>query len=101
VEAIVTVDLVSVDEFEAVLVGVELLLVGELLLVVKVLLVLANVGELVAELWVVVLVAVDFISADEFEAVLLAVEVLLVGEILLVVDVLVLLSVVGELVIEL
>ncbi len=50
-EAIVAVDLVSVDEFEAVLVGVELLLVGELLLVVKVLLVLLSVvGELVIEL---------------------------------------------------
>ena len=48
-----------------------------------------------------VLVAVDFISADEFETVLLSVEVLLVGELLLVVDVLVLLFVVGELVIEL
>ncbi len=48
--AIVVVDLVSVDEFEAVLLAVGVLLVGELLLVVKVLLVLANVGELVAEL---------------------------------------------------
>jgi hypothetical protein len=48
VEAIVSVDFVSVDEFEAVLVGVELLLVGELLLVVEVL--LPAVGELVAEL---------------------------------------------------
>ncbi len=47
-EVIVVVDLVSVDEFEAVLVGVELLLVGELLLVVEVL--LPAVGELVAEL---------------------------------------------------
>ncbi len=47
-EAIVAVDLVSVDEFEAVLVGVELLLVGELLLVVEVL--LPAVGKLVAEL---------------------------------------------------
>ncbi len=49
-DAIVAVDLVSVDEFESVLVGVELLLVGELLLVVKVLLVLANEGEMVVEL---------------------------------------------------
>ena len=50
-EAIVSVDLVSVDEFEAVLVGVELLLVGELLLVVEVLLLvlLSGVGELVVE----------------------------------------------------
>ena len=47
-EAIVSVDFVSVDEFEAVLVGVELLLVGELLLVVEVL--LPAVGKLVAEL---------------------------------------------------
>ena len=47
------------------------------------------------------IVAVDLVSADEFETVLLAVEVLLVGELLLLVDVLVLLSVVGELVIEL
>ena len=49
-EAIVVVDLVSVDEFKAVLVGVELLLVGELLLVVEVLLLLFTVGELVVEL---------------------------------------------------
>ena len=47
------------------------------------------------------IVAVDFDSADEFETVLLSVEVLLVGELLLVVEVLVLLFVVGELVIEL
>ena len=54
------------------------------------------------------IVSVDFISADEFETVLLAVEVLLVGEILLVVEVMLLLlgvdellSVVGELVVEL
>ncbi len=54
------------------------------------------------------IVAVDFESADEFEAVLLAVEVLLVGEILLVVEVMLLLlgvdellSAVGELVVEL
>jgi hypothetical protein len=49
----------------------------------------------------VAIVAVDFASVDEFEAVLLAVELLLVGEVLLLVDVLVLLSVVGELVAEL
>jgi len=49
----------------------------------------------------VVLVAVDFESADEFEVVLLAVEVLLVGEILLVVDVLLLLADVGGMVDEL
>ena len=49
-EAIVSVDFVSVDEFEAVLVGVELLLVGELLLVVDVLLLFSTVWELVAEL---------------------------------------------------
>ena len=48
-----------------------------------------------------VLVAVDFISADEFETVLLSVEVLLVGELLLVVEVLLLLFTVGELVVEL
>ncbi len=54
------------------------------------------------------IVSVDFESADEFEAVLLAVEVLLVGEILLVVEVMLLLlgvdellSAVGELVVEL
>ncbi len=49
-EAIVAVDLVSVDEFETVLLAVEVLLVGELLLVVEVLLVLANEGEMVVEL---------------------------------------------------
>jgi len=51
VEAIVAVDLVSVDEFEAVLLAVELLLAGELLLVVEVLLLvlLSGVGELVVE----------------------------------------------------
>ena len=49
-EAIVTVDLVSVDEFEAVLLAVEVLLVGELLLVLDVLVLLSTVGELVAEL---------------------------------------------------
>ena len=43
------------------------------------------------------IVAGDFISADEFETVLLAVEVLLVGELLLVVNVLVLLFAVVEL----
>ena len=48
-----------------------------------------------------VLVAVDFISADEFETVLLAVELLLAGELLLVVEVLLLLFTVGELVVEL
>ena len=54
------------------------------------------------------IVSVDFVSVDEFEAALLAVEVLLVGELLLVVDVLLLLlgvdefiSAVGELVVEL
>ena len=54
------------------------------------------------------IVAVDFESADEFEAVLLAVGVFLVGEILLVVEVMLLLlgvdellSAVGELVVEL
>ncbi len=49
-EAIVAVDLVSVDEFETVLLAVEVLLVGELLPVVEVLLVLANEGEMVVEL---------------------------------------------------
>ena len=48
--AIVAVDLESVDEFRAVLLAVELLLVGKLLLVDEVLLVLSDVGELVAEL---------------------------------------------------
>ena len=50
-EAIVSVDFVSVDEFEAVLLAVELLLAGELLLVVEVLLLvlLSGVGELVVE----------------------------------------------------
>ena len=48
-----------------------------------------------------VLVAVDFISADEFETVLLAVEVLLVGELLLVVEVLLVLANEGEMVVEL
>ncbi len=101
--AIVAVDFESADEFEAVLLAVEVLLVVEILLVVDVLLLLllSDVGELVAELWVVAIVVVDFDSADEFETVLLSVEVLLVGELLLVVDVLVLLFVVGELVIEL
>ena len=47
------------------------------------------------------IVAVDFISADEFETVLLAVELLPVGELLLVVEVLLLLFTVGELVVEL
>ncbi len=47
-EGVVVVDFASVDEFEAVLLAVELLLVGELLLVVEVL--LPAVGELVAEL---------------------------------------------------
>jgi hypothetical protein len=52
VEAIVAVDLVSVDEFESVLVAVEVLLVVELLLVVEELLLvlLSVVGELVIEL---------------------------------------------------
>ncbi len=45
--AIVVVDLVSVDEFEAVLLAVGVLLVGELLLVVEVLLLLADVGGMV------------------------------------------------------
>ena len=49
-EAIVSVDFVSVDEFEAVLLAVGALLVGELLLVVEVLLLLFTVGELVVEL---------------------------------------------------
>jgi hypothetical protein len=49
----------------------------------------------------VVLVAVDFISADEFETVLLSVEVLLVGELLLVVEVLLVLANEGEMVVEL
>ena len=49
-EAIVAVDLVSVDEFETVLLSVEVLLVGELLPVVELLLVLANEGEMVVEL---------------------------------------------------
>ena len=51
-EAIVVVDLVSVDEFESVLLAVELLLVGELLLVVEVLLLvlLPAVEELVVAL---------------------------------------------------
>ena len=44
-----------------------------------------------------VIVAVDLVSVDEFETVLLAVEVLLVGELLLVVNVLVLLFAVVEL----
>ncbi len=48
-----------------------------------------------------VLVAVDFISADEFETVLLSVEVLLVGELLLVVEVLLVLANEGEMVVEL
>ena len=49
-----------------------------------------------------VLVAVDFISADEFETVLLSVEVLLVGELLLVVEELLLvLANEGEMVVEL
>ena len=43
------------------------------------------------------IVAVVFISADEFEVVLLAVGVLLVGELLLVVDMLLLLFAVVEL----
>jgi len=47
VEAIVAVDLVSADEFEAVLLAVEVLLVGEILLVVDVLLLLADVGGMV------------------------------------------------------
>ena len=46
-EAIVAVDLVSADEFEAVLLAVGVLLVGELLLVVEVLLLLAIVGAMV------------------------------------------------------
>jgi hypothetical protein len=46
VEAIVAVDLVSVDEFETVLLAVEVLLVGELLLVVNVLVLLFAVVEL-------------------------------------------------------
>ena len=85
-EAIVVVDLVSVDEFESLLLAVELLLVVEELLLVL----LSGVGESVAELCVVAIVAVDFASVDEFEAVLLAVGVLLL-----------LLSAVGALVVEL
>jgi hypothetical protein len=50
VEAIVAVDLVSVDEFESLLLAVELLLVVEELLVVEVMVLLFAVGELVAEL---------------------------------------------------
>ena len=102
-EAIVSVDFESAEALVTVLLAVGVLLVVELLLEVEELLLvlLSDVGELVAELWVVAIVVVDFDSADEFEAALLAVEVLLVGELLLVVDVLVLLSVVGELVIEL
>ena len=51
-EAIVVVDLVSVDEFDVVLLAVGVLLVGELLPVVEVLLLvlLSAVGELVVEL---------------------------------------------------
>ncbi len=49
-EAIVAGDFISADEFETVLLAVEVLLVGELLLVVEVLLVLANEGEMVVEL---------------------------------------------------
>jgi len=103
VEAIVSVDFESAEAFVTVLLAVGVLLVVELMLVVEelLLLLLSDVGELVAELWVVAIVVVDFDSADEFETVLLSVEVLLVGELLLVVDVLVLLFVVGELVIEL
>ena len=78
-EAIVVVDLVSVDELEAVLLAAELLLVFEELLLVS----LSGVGELVSELWVVAIVVVDFESVVEFEAVLL------------------LLATVGELVVEL
>jgi len=48
--AIVVIDFISADEFETVLLSVEVLLVGELLLVVEVLLVLANEGEMVVEL---------------------------------------------------
>ncbi len=98
-EAIVVVEFESVNELEAVLLAVELLLVFDVLLLV--LLLFSVVGEMMVELWVVAIVVVDFDSADEFETVLLSVEVLLVGELLLVVDVLVLLFVVGELVIEL
>ena len=85
------------------LLAVGVLLVVELLLEVEelLLLLLSDVGELVAELWVVAIVVVDFDSADEFETVLLSVEVLLVGELLLVVKVLLVLANVGELVIEL
>jgi len=50
VEAIFVVSLESADEFETVLLAVELLLAGELLLVVEVLLLLFTVGELVVEL---------------------------------------------------
>ncbi len=51
-KAIVAVDLVSVDEFESVLVAVEVLLVVELLLVVEELLLvlLSGVGEMLVEL---------------------------------------------------
>ena len=48
-EAIVVVDLVSVDEFESLLLAVELLLVLELLLVAEMLLLLSTVGELIVE----------------------------------------------------
>ena len=49
-EAIVAVDLVSVDEFESVLLAVGVLLVAELLIVVEVLLLLFTVGEMLVEL---------------------------------------------------
>ena len=47
-EAIVVVDLVSVDEFESLLLAVELLLVVEELLVVEVMLLLLGVEELLS-----------------------------------------------------
>ena len=47
-EAIVAVDLVSVDEFESLLLAVELLLVVEELLVVEVMLLLLGVDELLS-----------------------------------------------------
>ena len=48
--AIVVVSIESVDEFEAVLLAVALLLVGELLLVVEKLVLLSTVEELLTEL---------------------------------------------------
>ncbi len=102
-EAIVSVDFESAEAFVTVLLAVGVLLVVELMLVVEelLLLLLSDVGELVAELWVVAIVSVDLVSAVVFEVVLLAVGALLVGELLLVVEVLLLLFTVGELVVEL